>query len=57
MIRSSMAAFFWVGVEGTLRVFVLPDVLGHLALGLVGVVDLARVAGGAPVDEAVGVEF
>lgn len=38
------------GVEGALWVLILPYVLGHLALGLVGVVDLARVAGGAPVD-------
>ena len=45
------------GIDGTLRVFVFPDVLGYLALGLVGVVDLARVAGRAPVDEAGVVKF
>lgn len=45
------------GVEGALWVLVFPDVLGHLALGLVGIVYLAWVAGGAPVDEAGGVKF
>ena len=45
------------GVEGALRVLVFPDVLGHLARGFVGVVYLARVAGGAPVDKAIGVKF
>ena len=45
------------GVEGTLGVLVLPYVLGHLALSFVGVVDLAGVAGDAPVDEAGVVKF